>query len=450
VKFVEFELQKVGKMNIQKVTEFCSWYGKNREFYEELTEFVKELLVSTIAHSRRREIMKIDLYSVEARCKQVDSLRDKLLSDEYPDDFPAKEIFDLVGSRVIGYSKYDVENIVELIKNNFIVHKIEDKQLRLGKAGIGYQSIHIIASLKGGFSVLAEQEKFERFKDIRFEIQVRTLLQETWAAINHKKSYKFKGFLPDKIERKLYLFSAVTELLDDELEGITQEILKLVSSLKSEFKEMETTHENISHYLYVLKIIHDLNLYNVSTLSNPHNLQKLIFGTSYSIETNYTGDKHILEKWVNDKLEPYEIALDEIDFSEVANEKILEFIRNQLKVVIKHGNNESPNLIVRGFGTIWKRVRANYNQLDYPTNARFTISRNEPMRLESRADFILQIGIWDAYLYTADGNRLSIFKGGNKMSCQDIPPGEYDLVIKTEYEPSNDNMADFIDRIKII
>src|SRR6266487_2846492 len=107
-------------MNTQKVTEFCGWYGKNREFYEELTEFVKELLVSTIAHSRRREIMKIDLYSVEARCKQVDSLRDKLLSDEYPDDFPAKEIFDLVGSRVIGYSKYDVENIVELIKNNFI------------------------------------------------------------------------------------------------------------------------------------------------------------------------------------------------------------------------------------------------------------------------------------------------------------------------------------------
>jgi ppGpp synthetase/RelA/SpoT-type nucleotidyltranferase len=374
----------------------------------------------------------------------------KLLSDEYPDDFPAKEIFDLVGSRVIGYSNYDVENIFELIKNNFLVHKIEDKQLRLGKAGIGYQSIHIIASLKDGFSVLAEQEKFERFKDIRFEIQVRTLLQEAWAAINHKKSYKFNGFLPDKIERKLYLFSAVTELLDDELEGITQEILKLVSSLKSEFKEMETTHEIIAHYLYVLKIIHDLNLYNVSTLSNPQNLQKIIFGTSHSIETNHTGDKHILEKWVNDKLEPYEIALDEIDFSEVAKEKILEFIRNQLKVVIKHGDNEGPNLIVRRFGTIWKTVRANYNQLDYPKKPRFTISRKEPMRLERRADFILQIGIWDAYLYTADGKRLSIFKGGNNMSYQDIPPGEYDLVIKTEYEPSNDNMADFIDRIKVV
>ncbi len=193
-------------MNTQKVTEFCGWYGKNREFYEELTEFVKELLVSTIAHSRRREIMKIDLYSVEARCKQVDSLRDKLLSDEYPDDFPAKEIFDLVGSRVIGYSKYDVENIVELIKNNFIVHKIEDKQLRLGKAGIGYQSIHIIASLKGGFSVLAEQEKFERFKDIRFEIQVRTLLQEAWAAKIIRKATNSRGFCQTKLSVNFICF----------------------------------------------------------------------------------------------------------------------------------------------------------------------------------------------------------------------------------------------------
>lgn len=71
-------------MNIQKVSEFCKWYGKNLESYMELTEFVKELLETRIAHSVRRKKMKIDLYCVQARCKKVDSVKDKLLSDKFP------------------------------------------------------------------------------------------------------------------------------------------------------------------------------------------------------------------------------------------------------------------------------------------------------------------------------------------------------------------------------
>jgi hypothetical protein len=330
------------------------------------------------------------------------------------------------------------------------VHEIKDKQVPLGEAETGYQSIHITASLKGDYSVHSQQEKFEKFKNIRFEIQVRTLLQEAWAAVNHKKSYKYKGFLSGKTKRKLNLFSAVLELLDDELEGITEAVLKQVSALKSEFNDIETTHENIAHYLYALKVIHDLNLYNVPALSNPHEVQKQIFGTSYSIELNYLDDILFLEKWINHKLKPYEIALNEIDFSEIAKEKIIEFIRRQLKVVIKHGNDESPNLIVRGFSTIWKGVIGKYEQLNYPTIESFTICRNEPMKLESRSEFILQVGVYDAYVIDADGKRTSIHKGGNLLTCESILPGEYDLLIKTEYEPSNDGSADFIDRIKII
>jgi hypothetical protein len=223
-----------------------------------------------------------------------------------------------------------------------------------------------------------------------------------------------------------------------------------VSTLKSEFVGIETTHENISHYLYTLKVIHDLNLYNVSTLNEPHTLQKQIFNTSYPIETNYSPDKNILEKWIDDKLKPYEIALNEIEFSEIAIDKIIEFIRTQLRVIIKQGNKESPNLIVKRFTTIWKGVKGKYEELSYPLEERFTIWRNEPMKLESRSEFILQVGIYDAYVLDKDGRRTSIHKGGNSLSCENIPPGEYNLLVKTEYEPSNDGMADFIDRIKVI
>ena len=187
---------------------------------------------------------------------------------------------------------------------------------------------------------------------------------------------------------------------------------------------METANENVAHYLYTLKIIHDLNLYNRPTLNEPYNLQKQIFNTSYSIETNYPNDKHILEKWVDDRPKPYEIALNEIDFSETAKEKVIEFIRKQLKVVIKYGNNESPNLIVQSFSTIWKGVRREYEGLNHPSKERFTVCRNEPMKLESCSEFILQVGIYDAYVIDADGNRTSIHKGGNSLNCQNIRPGD--------------------------
>ena len=94
--------------------------------------------------------------------------------------------------------------------------------------------------------------------------------------------------------------------------------------------------------------------------------------------------------------------------------------------------------------TIWKGVRGKYEELNYPAKERFTVCRNEQMKLEFRSEFILQAGITDAYVIDADGSRTCIHKGGNFLSCQNILPGEYDLLIKTEYEPSNDGIASIL------
>ena len=52
----------------------------------------------------------------------------------------------------------------------------------MGKTGTGYQSIHITASLSD--SQFLTKDDYEKYKIICFEIQVRTLLQEAWAALN--------------------------------------------------------------------------------------------------------------------------------------------------------------------------------------------------------------------------------------------------------------------------
>ena len=190
--------------------------SKKREIYVKLASILEEAFMISVIDNNRRENKKVDFYNIDSRCKEVSSYRDKLQSKNYSDDFPADKMDDLVGARIIGYSKYDVDNAVEIIeKNKNFKHKIDDKQSELGANEIGYQSIHITASFCPDSNFITPEE-YDTFKDICFEIQVRTVLQEAWAALNHKKSYKFKGYLPEKIKRKLDLFSAVFELLDDE------------------------------------------------------------------------------------------------------------------------------------------------------------------------------------------------------------------------------------------
>ena len=140
----------------------------------------------------------------------------------------------------------------------------------------------------------------------------------------------------------------------------------------------------------------------------------------------------------------------QINFSQIVKPKVINFVRNQLKIVLKQGNNVSPELIVNEFQTIWRGLHSHSEQMKFPKKFRFTLRRDKPIKLESKSDFVLQAGIVDAYLYTQNGERLGIHRGGNRLDCSNVPPGEYNLLIKTEYEPSNEGEARFLDRVKIV
>ncbi len=59
---------------------------------------------------------------------------------------------------------------------------------------------------------------------MRFELQVRTVLQHAWAEIEHDRSYKFAGVLPRPLQRRLYLLAGVLELADREFASLATEI----------------------------------------------------------------------------------------------------------------------------------------------------------------------------------------------------------------------------------
>jgi ppGpp synthetase/RelA/SpoT-type nucleotidyltranferase len=105
----------------------------------------------------------------------------------------------LLGLRIICYIYSDIKKISDLIRDNFIIHEAEDKSEKLGIDKFGYQSVHFIVSLSKHRTNLPE---YSRFKGIEFEIQVRTILQHTWAQIEHDRNYKFRGKLPESLQKR--------------------------------------------------------------------------------------------------------------------------------------------------------------------------------------------------------------------------------------------------------
>jgi putative GTP pyrophosphokinase len=68
---------------------------------------------------------------------------------------------------------------------------------RLGENQVGYRSINYIAKLNE--DIIAKNPQYEKFKDLYFEIQVKTLLDFAWQEIEHDRAYKTSTQFPKKV-----------------------------------------------------------------------------------------------------------------------------------------------------------------------------------------------------------------------------------------------------------
>ena len=67
-------------------------------------------------------------------------------------------------------------------------------------------------------------EELKSFENMRFEIQVRTILQHAWAEIEHDDLYKNPGQIPSSLRRRFFLVSNVLESADNELNELHKKL----------------------------------------------------------------------------------------------------------------------------------------------------------------------------------------------------------------------------------
>ncbi len=188
---------------------------KNRmilaDFVRQRPDFVKlEGIVSELLRDGAKG-SGILVDSIEHRVKSEKSLEGKLLKkgDSYQS---IEDITDLLGARVICYFSDDVDKMGSLIEEMFVVDRenSSDKRSLHNADSFGYLSLHYICSLP-------EDKGYpEQTLGKKFEIQIRTILQHAWAAINHDLGYKTEFGVPREVVRAFARLAGLLEIADDE------------------------------------------------------------------------------------------------------------------------------------------------------------------------------------------------------------------------------------------
>ena len=130
---------------------------------------------------------------------------------------------DLLGIRIITYFRDEVDAVARMIEREFVIDPggPVDKRAALDADRFGYLSLHYVAELSPSRAALPE---YQRYGGIRFEVQIRSILQHAWAEIEHDLGYKSEAAVPRAVRRRFSRLAGVLELADDEFMGIRQEI----------------------------------------------------------------------------------------------------------------------------------------------------------------------------------------------------------------------------------
>jgi putative GTP pyrophosphokinase len=181
-------------------------YEAVRPTYIAFTKAIKHLAKSLLDET------PVDVAQIEARTKTVKSFTEKIVRKGYSE--PMLETTDFVGIRIIVYDPADCQLVGELIDDAFLID--EDRSTSWSVASdperFGYRSDHYQVSL---LPKRCEIHEWRKFADLGAEIQVRTVMQHAWAAVDHKIGYKREG-LPPEIRHRLSRLSALLELADRE------------------------------------------------------------------------------------------------------------------------------------------------------------------------------------------------------------------------------------------
>ncbi|TAM44084.1 MAG: hypothetical protein EPN53_17070 [Acidobacteria bacterium] len=227
-------------------------YQRVRPLYEDFAEVVRDILQEALRNA------SIKVASIEARAKTIDSFGAKAAEPtdddpnqpKYPD--PMMQITDLAAARVITFFLATISKVDSIIASQFTIRERTDKSaLLLKEEKLGYHSVHYVVELRDNRTELPE---YSRYRSLRAEIQLRTVLQHAWAEIEHDIQYKSLETIPVAVRRRFLALAGLLEIADREFQAVQVEDERLRQAARKSVRqgrlqEVEITRDALKAYL---------------------------------------------------------------------------------------------------------------------------------------------------------------------------------------------------------
>ena len=177
------------------------------------TEFAKQLLETAVDYKELRmmyacaikevqtkfEVLETEfkvryqrnpISSIQTRLKSSSSIIEKMIRKGVPFSMEnlEQQIQDLAGIRVICSYVDDIYALAQALTSQDDITLVEEKDYIKNPKPNGYRSLHLIVSVPVFFS----QQK----RQIKVEVQIRTIAMDFWASLEHQMKYKRE--IPDQ------------------------------------------------------------------------------------------------------------------------------------------------------------------------------------------------------------------------------------------------------------
>jgi len=230
---------------MSKLERILDQYGEEKNKYRDFLNAVVNIIENIINPNEFKRL------PISFRVKERDSLERKILRQNsmYKD---LSEVSDIAGARIITLFADAIGGIKQIIKDEFIVIGIEDKADGMPPDRFGYVSLHMDVKISDERTNLLE---YSRFKGMQAEIQIRTLLQHTWAEIEHDLGYTNKTGVPTPydIRKKFAKMASLLELADEGFVGIKEAVhiyrKDLPEQIDEKPKRVAIDNESISQFM---------------------------------------------------------------------------------------------------------------------------------------------------------------------------------------------------------
>ncbi len=309
--------------------------------FEKLGEEVAYVLKKAIEENG------IKYSTITHRAKTLDSFCEKIDRKSYSS--PLQDITDLSGVRLVYLYHSDLARISSIIEDQFKIVEKVDKINEREDDHFGYGALHYLVKIGKKLS----GARYDDLKDLLCEIQVRTILQDSWAIVAHHLSYKKETDVPKQLRRKLNALSGLFETADDQFDRIRVEREGYIIKSSKEFEShtanlhQELNVDNLDAYLRqrfpnrkssdtnsIAELHSELSSFGVKTIQD---VEKLLAQTETAIrayETKYPPFGDTFEHCPYNAIGAVRVALQFIDYSKYrqirgsdtpSNKKIDEF-----------------------------------------------------------------------------------------------------------------------------